>query len=76
MRKTITLTAIAIIFASGLSFAAADKEGQNSSESGMMGGGMHIEMMDDMHGMMKECREMMTATKASHSQDDESPAEA
>ncbi|MBK3868661.1 hypothetical protein GFL09_13340 [Pseudomonas stutzeri] len=76
MRKTITVTVIAITLASGLSFAAADKEGQTHSENGMMSGGMHMGMMDDMRGMMKECREMMEAAKASHRQSGESPDEA
>jgi hypothetical protein len=71
MRKTITVTALAITLVSGLSFAAADKEGQTHSENGMMSGGMHMGMMDDMRGMMKECREMMEAAKADHSQNGE-----
>ncbi|TCD18637.1 hypothetical protein E0D86_19510 [Pseudomonas sp. IC_126] len=76
MRKTIVVTAIAITLASGLSFAAADKESKSHSENGMMSGGMHMEMMGDMHGMMKECREMMGAAKASHSQNGQNPDEA
>ncbi len=76
MRNTIAVTAIAITLASGLSFAAADKEGQVHSENGMMSGDKHMEMMGDMRGMMKECREMMEAAKASHSQNGEGPDEA
>ena len=38
MRKAITVTAIAITLASGLSFAAADKADQSHSETGMMSG--------------------------------------
>ncbi|HHE7967299.1 TPA: hypothetical protein ACPFO4_003698 [Serratia marcescens] len=35
MRNTITVTAIAITLASGLSFAAADKADQSHSETGI-----------------------------------------
>ncbi|MFT5032165.1 MAG: hypothetical protein ACI9OO_000095 [Bacteroidia bacterium] len=73
MRKAITVTAIAITLASGLSFAAADKSDQSHSETGMMSGDKHMEMMGDMHGMMKECREMMEGAKAGHSQNGENP---
>lgn len=59
MRKTITVTALAITLASGLSFAAADKENQSQPESGMMGGGMHPGMMGDMRKMMGDCQNMM-----------------
>ena len=51
MRNTITVTAIAITLASGLSFAAADKADQSHSETGMMSGDKHMEMMGDMRGM-------------------------
>lgn len=73
MRKAITVTAIAITLASGLSFAAADKADQSHSETGMMSGDKHMEMMGDMRGMMKECREMMGAANADHSQNGENP---
>lgn len=59
MRRSLTVTAIAITLASGLSFAAADKEGQSQSDSHMMGGGMHMGMMEDMRKMMDDCRGMM-----------------
>lgn len=73
MRKIITATAIAVTLASGLSFAAADKESQSQSEAGMMSGSMHMGMMDDMRGMMKECRDMMETAQTSHQQNGESP---
>jgi hypothetical protein len=73
MRKSITVTAIAITLASGLSFAAADKGGQSQSESSMMSGGMHMGMMGDMREMMKECRDMMETAKTSQQQNGESP---
>lgn len=59
MRKTITVTALAITLASGLSFAGADKENQSQPESHMMGGGMHMGMMEDMRKMMDDCQNMM-----------------
>jgi len=73
MRKAITVTAIAITLASGLSFAAADKADQSHSETGRMSGDKHMGMMGDMGGMMKGCREMMGAAKADHSQNGENP---
>lgn len=59
MRNTITVTAIAITLASGLSFAATDKENQSQRESQMMGGDMHMGMMEDMRKMMDDCQGMM-----------------
>ncbi|TYP66317.1 hypothetical protein [Stutzerimonas stutzeri] len=73
MRKIITAAAIAVTLASGLSFAAADKDAQSQSNSGMMNNGMNMEMMGDMGEMMKECRDMMEDAKASHQQNGTSP---
>jgi hypothetical protein len=76
MRKSIIASAIAVTLASGLSFAAADKDGRIQPEGGMMSGDTRMEMMGDMHGMMKECREMMQTTKASNLENGDNPSEA
>ena len=59
MRNIVPATAIAIALASGLSFAAADHDSQGKTESGMMGDGTHMQMMEDMREMMGRCRDMM-----------------
>jgi hypothetical protein len=67
MRKNITAAAIAIVIASGVSFAAFGDapEKQEGSQTHMMGGGMNMDMMAEMKNMMGECREMMDSMKES-----------
>jgi hypothetical protein len=69
MRKNITAAAVAMVIASGVSFAAFgdSPEKQEGSQSHMMGGGMDMNMgmMGEMKKMMGECREMMDSMKES-----------
>lgn len=78
MRKNITAAAIAMVIASGVSFAAFGDapEKQEGSQPQMMGDGMKMDMnmmnmMGEMKEMMSECREMMDSMKESQANSSE-----